>query len=238
MATALDIITRSLRDLGVLAAGEVAAFDDANDGLIALNALVDQLKAERLAIFAEVNTTWALVPNQASYTVGLTGDVNIERPVFIQTVNYLDTSLTPDAEFPLNKLTNEEWAGVTFKAQAGTIPSDWWYQPTFPLGTLWLYPIPTGATLRGSIYVPTAVTEFPALNTVFSLPPGYQRMLQKNLALELASSYGADPQPALIEAARDSRAAIKRANWGQVVTDLQFEAAVLNGGSSYSIYEG
>jgi len=239
MATVQEVIVNpALRSLGVLAAGEVPAYDDSADALIALNNLLDQWASERLQIYALVNTTFALTASQASYTIGSGGNVAIARPVLLDHVNYIDTSLTPDAEFPLTKLTDDDWAGIQIKALTAAIPTAWWYQTSFPTGTLYFWPVPTGTTLSGSLYVPTAVVQFAALTTSVSLPPGYQRMLTSNLALELAPDYGALPQPSLVTAATDSKAAVKRMN--KKLTDMTFSADALIGsrGRSYDIRVG
>ena len=59
--TVLDIGTAALRDLGVLATGETASSEDSDAMLAALNRLVDQWAAERMAIYSQTRTTWAIV---------------------------------------------------------------------------------------------------------------------------------------------------------------------------------
>jgi hypothetical protein len=141
--------------------------------------------------------------------------------------------LSPDAEFPLTPLTDDEWAGIQIKALTSTIPTCWWYQTAYPLGVLYFWPIPTGTTLSGSLYVPTAVTQFAALTTSVSLPPGYQRMLTSNLAVEISPEYpDGSLKPATVTAATDSKAAVKRMN--KKLTEMGFSADALIGSSGRS----
>lgn len=235
MAEVRDIVTAALRELGVLAAGEVATADEANSGLEELNRLVDQWAGERLLIYRITRTTWTLISGTQVYTVGTGGTVNVVRPVYLDHVSFIDTSTNPDTEYPLTPLTDNAWAALAQKALTSTLPSNWFYNPTFPLGTLSLWPAPTSATLQGALYAPQQVAEFAGLDEVISLPPGYRRMLVKNLARDLAPSYDRPVHPELKEEAIESKATVKRNNYR--LSDLSFDPAV-TGGGVYNIVTG
>lgn len=237
MAVASDIIAAALREIGILAAGETPSADDATDGLVSLNRLLDQFAAERLQIFTTTRTTWTIAASDGSYTIGSTGDVVVSRPVFIDHVNFLDTSTDPDSEYPLSRLTEDAYAGIVAKALTSTYPDSYYYNPTYPLGALTLFPTPTSATLTGVLYAPAAVAQFAALTTSVSLPPGYERMLVKNLAVDMLPSYERQPDPLLVTQAREATAVVKRAN--RRLMDLSFDPGALIGspaGGRYNIY--
>lgn len=235
MATALDIITDAHADIGVLSIGETLSAADASAGLRALNRLIDQWAAERLTIHAITRTTFTITASDGQYSVGSGGDVNVARPVFIDRVSFIDTSTDPDTEYPLRHLTDAEYAAITLKADTSTFPDGWYYNPTYPLGTLYLFSVPTSSTLEGAIYAPAAVSELAALTTAISLPPGYRRMLVKNLAVEIAPSYGKPADGALVRAAAEALAVVKRSNLRPV--ELQVEAGALgHGRTAYDIY--
>ena len=200
--------------------------------------MIDQAAAERLQIFAVTRTTWNIVSGTGTYTVGVGGTVNVARPVFLDHVSYQDTSTTPDTEYPLTPLTEDAWAGVVMKDEDGEIPSRYYYSPTYPLGTLRLWPIPTGTTLQGVLYAPAASPVFAALTTAVSLPPGYEEWLVTNLAINLATSYGRQPDQLLFKRAVAAKEVVKRANLR--LQDMSFEAGALIGsaGGAWSIYEG
>jgi len=212
MATARDVVTDALRELGVLAAGEVASADDELSGLSALNRLIDQWAAERLTIYTITRTTYALVSGTQNYTVGSGGNFNVARPVFVDHVRLLDTAVSPTLESGLVPFTDDAWALVTQKALTSTEPTNYYYNPTFPLGTLTLWPVPTGTTLTGVLYAPQQVAELANLNTAISLPPGYRRMLVKNLALEMSPSYERPSSVDLRVQAAESKMVVKQAN--------------------------
>ena len=236
ISTARDIVTAALRDLGVLASGETATASDASDGLDALNALIDQWKAERLLIYTVTRTTWSITASDGEYSVGTGGDISVARPVFVSAVRYIDTSTTPDTEYDLGEpLTEDQWAAISLKADTNVYPTCYYYNPTYPLGTLTLWPAPTCTTLQGALYAPAASGEFSALTTAISHPPGYRRMMIKNLAVELAPSYVKSTPPEILRAAEESMAVVKRTN--ARISDQKFPASVLGSGhGSYDIY--
>jgi hypothetical protein len=241
MATTVrDIVTDALQEISVLAAGEVASDADAGLGLKSLNALMDQWAAERLQIHSIIRTEWTIVSGTAEYSVGSGGDVNIARPVWIEHVNFIDTEPSDNIEFQLSPLTDDAWSRVPIKDLEAPFPTSWYYDPTYPTGTLTFWPVPTDANLKGVIYVPTAVTEFASLATAVALPPGYRRMLIKNLAVDLAAPFERDPSPTLVQEAADSKAVVKRSN--KRLDDMQIEGGALVQGRNrrfiYNILSG
>ena len=235
MATALDLVTSALKEIGILAASETAQAEDAADGLTRLNRFLDRLAADKLSIYSVVRTTATLTASQASFTVGPAGNVNMARPIFLDHVNFIDTSLDPDTEFQLPMLTEDAYAEIVLKAQTSTYPQAAYYSSTYPTGTLIPWPIPTSATLLWAVYAWTAVPQFAALSTSVSLPPSYEEMLVTNLALLLCPSYGVQPNPMLIKSATESLATLKRAN--RKLSDLGFELGAIIGSAAGGYYD-
>lgn len=225
ISTASDICTSALKEINVVAAGETPSSDESADALDALNVLLDEWRAQRLAIpYPQTRTTWTIVSGTASYTVGSGGDVNRARPDYINHVYYQDTAPTPDQEYPMDPLSDDAYAIWPQKALTSTLPSYWYYSPTYPTGTLYLLPIPTSSTLQGVMYAPTGLTDFAALTDSLSLPSGYKRALIKNLALDLALSYGREVGDLGTEA-RDTLQTVKALNLRMM--DMRTEAAAL-----------
>lgn len=214
MADVRDLVTWALQDIGVLAAGEIATADDALEGLAGLNALVDQLAAERLAVYTITRTVWTIAASTQNYTVGTGATVSVARPAQAEEVkaNYYDSAESTVTELPLSRFTDDEWRGLVQKGTTATAPSAFYYAPTYPTGTISLWPVPTVSGLRGVLYAPEPVSEFAGLNTEVALPPGYRRMLRKNLAVELAPMFDKAISPELARAAAHSMSVVKRAN--------------------------
>ncbi len=239
MPTAADLIRASLREIGVLAAGEAGSGDDLTDGLDTFNRMLDQWAAERLMIYTTTRTTWTIVANDGQYTVGTGADVSVVRPAFVSQVNFIDTSTNPDTEYTLQRHTEDSWAAVRLKAQTSKFPTSYYYNPTFANGTLDLWPVPTASGLTGALYAPQQIAQLAALTTSVSLPPGYGEAIVKNLALKMLPSYERQPNPILVEQAKLAIGIVKRVN--KRLSDASLDAAALIGNSqgrnSYSIYE-
>lgn len=236
MATVLDEITVALKELGVLAETETPTAEAAADALAALNRMVDQWAAERLQIFTVTRTTWTITSGTQNYAVGTGQVVNVARPVFVDHINYLDTSPTPDLELPLAQFTEDGWAGLPDKAQTSPQPTSFYYNPTYPYGLISLWPVPTGTTLQGVLYAPQAVAAFATLATAVALPPGYEEAICTNLAVRLAASYEKQIDSTLYERAKEAKAIVKRANRRPM--DMQFERSAMVGGGHWDIRTG
>lgn len=213
MTTAGDLCTSALKKLGVLAAGETMTAEDGADALATLNASLDKYAADDLLIYTVTRTTFTITASTQNYSVASGSTVNVARPVFIEHIRFQDTAVSPTLEYPLDSMTEDGWAGIPQKTITSPYPSAYYYNPTYPTGTISFWPVPTATTLQGVLYAPAAVSEFAALTTAISLPPGYRYMLITNLALELAPDYDRQPSPALVAAARDSMDTVKRANF-------------------------
>lgn len=210
--TANELITGALRLLGAVAASETPTADELADGLRALNGLLDHWSAERLMAPVVVRQTAPVTPNVQIVTIGPGGTVNLSfTPVWLDGFG-LVLNQTPPAEIPLARLTDEQWRAVVAKTITSTIPTAVHVVEQTPLWQAELWPVPTGSGLQLVVYVPQPLGKIANGDTQLTLPPGYERMLRANLALELAPEFGAVPSRELVRMASESLAAVKRAN--------------------------
>ena len=242
--TANDLITATLQDLGVLQPSEAPSADDAAVALRRLNRLIDGWKLQRLMIASITRSTWTITASDGSYTVGTGGDINIARPTIPNEliVRFIETSTDPDTEIPLFPLTDDAYARIPQKAVTALYPTGFWYNPTFGssdtgLGTLELWPVPTSTTLQGVCYAPTPLGELATLSTDFYAPPGYRRLYETALAVELARVFNRTVTADMLDAAREASADVKRINIR--LEDMHVDRALLSrrGGRS-NIYTG
>jgi hypothetical protein len=75
MATPFDIVTRALKDIGALAAGEVPTAAEAQDGLDMLNDMIDQWSNESMMVFYRTEIVFNTTQNTVQYTLGPGGSV-------------------------------------------------------------------------------------------------------------------------------------------------------------------
>lgn len=238
MATVRDICTQALQDLMVVGADQSMS---ATEGVLAfnkLNNLMDQGTTESLLLYSQLRTETVMSAGTASYTVGDGGNIDIPRPLYLDFVNYYDTDAgDPPAEIPLIPLTDQAWAGLQIKELESNLPTSYYYNLTFPLATLSLYPIPTSDTLVLVTYNRQQITEFASLDTVISLPPGWRRYLVSNLAVELAPAFEREPSATLLRIAQDSKAKLKRSNIRLVDAVLDRGALIGAKRGGYSVWD-
>ena len=206
MATARDIVSRSLRLLGAIKSGDSLAEAYMQDGLIALNALLESWQLEKLNIYAWQDKTFTLVPNDGTITLGATGNITT-RPDHIEDVFITQGTI----DYPVTMIERGRWDAIADKTTTSNIPELAYYEPSYTQGVLNLYPVPSAAnTLHVVMWVP--FTAFATLATAVALPPGYERALAYNLAIEIAPEYGKSVSVEVQKVATDSWANVKRAN--------------------------
>lgn len=241
MTTVLDICSQALTRINRLPLSQAAASGDAAVCLQALNLLIDSWANEELMIYTVTRTTWTITSGVADYNIGTGQTINVARPVSpqqIDRVNFYDSAITPTNELPLDLLTNAAWQSLGMKSLTAPYPVHAYYNPVYPTGILSLWMVPTSSTLRGVIYTPTRVSAFTALTDTVSLPPGYERMMVTNLALEISSSFGAVISPDMIDSARQSKAMVMQSNFRMVDQNMPTETLQFGAGgrTGYNIY--
>jgi len=207
--TAQDLIKGALKLIGALAEAETPSADQSTDGLDRLNEFLDALTTQTQALRTQTRTTHVLTANVGSYTVGAAGDIVLARPEDVTAAAILPVGTTQ--EIPIALASSAAYAAIPDKTLTGTWPYAAFYDPTTPLGTLTVFPTPTtGATVV--LYTRTALAQFAALTTEYTLPAGYARMLRYNLAEILAPEYGVSVDRLVHEVAVRTLADVKRLN--------------------------
>jgi hypothetical protein len=75
MTQAIDIISRALKDIGALEAGETPAPADAQDAFDMLNDMLDQWSNEQMMVFYKTEIIFTLTGGQTQYTIGPGGQI-------------------------------------------------------------------------------------------------------------------------------------------------------------------
>ena len=236
MTTANDIITRAMKSLGTLGRNEVPSAQEATDGLTAFNALLESWSNEKLMSYVTLERSFPLVVGTQSYTIGSGGVINTQRPTditqaFIRDANNLD--------YGMRIVPRDVWNGIGNKNITSQIPQTLFYESSYPLGTIYIFPIPL---LNYTCYYDSTTQQvtFSDLTTAMSMPPGYERCFVMCLALELmAAGYpcllNQTQLAALTSAASEAKAAIKRMNIKEVLAKYD-ESIVSRSYATYNIY--
>lgn len=231
MVTVLDLITEALVTVKALAVGEPARPDMTTDALNRFNEVVDSLSIQNLAVYSIIQTTFPLVAGQAVYTIGPTGGIVAPRPPFL-TTGFVTQQLI---DWPVDMTrTADEYAALALKSQPG-VPEWGIYNPTFPNGTITLYPVPYLPSTM-TINQNRAFTPATTLLDQFDMPPGYRRTIRLLLAWDLVSDYPG-MTPAEIEKlkidASGALALIKRNNKKPELMASEVAKLDCSGGGNY-----
>lgn len=210
--TVLDLITGSFRLLGVLAGGEQPRADEAQNALSSLNSMIESWNLEKLMCYAVLPQTFPLVAGKLAYTMGVGGDWDAAWPSRIENVKLLyNTGTNPEMVLDIAIINRDQYLSFIVPSTSSTIPMWVYIDDGFPLKTFYFYTVPSIVN-SVDIFAWSEITAFPDLQTEIILPPGYERALRFNLALELAPEYGKEPSPIVAAGAATSKATIKSFN--------------------------
>lgn len=226
MSTVLDLVSRSLRILGVIATSEVPSGAAGADALATLNSILDQWACEGLMSYSSTSGVYS-VSSVGSYTIGPSGaTITAQRPIKIESAYWRGSD---GIDNKLEIIPSAKYQEIAIKTTS-SIPQYLWYNATSPSGTITLWPIPSEAGSLG-ITQRTQIAKYTAITDTVTLPPGYESALHYALAFEIASEHGKDP--GLYERQMmDRKGAIKRANIEPIL--LGVDNALLGG--HYNIY--
>lgn len=223
--TAQDIIYKSLRLLGVLASGEAPTAAEAQDSLYSLNSLIDSFASNPQFYFYTADDVFTLSTSSTSYTIGVGATFDTTRPIRIVGAFVRNNSTSVDT--PVGIITEQYWNNISDKVSASAgLPTKILYRPTMTstsgsgtgdCGTIVLYPRPSTAyTLH--IRSEKMIRKYTDLTDTQPLPPGYQRLLELSLAVELAPEYGSKAAPETLAYLKTSLEALVRTNLGKIAS--------------------
>lgn len=132
-----------------------------------------------------------------------------QRPLIIDNafvrVSTIDYQIVPVSE--------ENYAQIGLKSLTGPWPNVLYYQPSYPVGRISFWPVPTQG--EAHLFCETILQNFSSTGETVSLPEGYALAIRWNLAEQLLSEYGkvdAATVQLVLKHAANGRAWIKRTN--------------------------
>lgn len=197
--TMRDLITGSLRLIGVAARGQTPSAYDMQNGLLALNEILNSYNVDMNMLYAQELKTFAITEQKEMYTLGpdLTGGVSPPdwivpvRPQNLIWAAYQPTSVNPAIDLPLKIVQAVEYAQIRAKTIGSGVPSVLYLDYTFPVGNAYLWTEPNQG---GNIVLtyPALLNDTLTLDNVIStgFPPGFFMAMRWELARNLAPEYG------------------------------------------------
>ena len=204
--TVQDLLTASLRGIGVVAAEETPSPSELTDALLSANDIIASWSAQVLPVTPLTRESFALT-GAASYTIGSGGVFATTRPVKIETAAVIATN---GARKAARIVPVEEFEAAADTTATGLFADIAFYDGGNPLGTIWLLPKPTAGNLEIQSYKP--LSAFANLSDTINLAPGYTRALRWALAFELAPEYGRPVTNELAQLNQDAKISITGLN--------------------------
>lgn len=210
-----DLLRSSFRCIGSLRVGFGYSPSELVDGLFVLNAMLDSWVTDELNGYCTLTQSFTFNAAQESYSIGPGGDFNTGRPVKIldPAVYLVMTNPSQPLHERLQVINTQQFEEIVLPLTASTIPQRLYYNPTYPLGTLKLWPVVvnTSDKLLLSSWQPIAgdITDETAR---FSVPPGYLDAVRYNLAVRLAMEWDKPLKEGVEKLAIEALAKIQRLN--------------------------
>jgi hypothetical protein len=233
-ATAGDQIRGALRLIGMLAEGETPSNDTMTDSLTALVQMIDSWSTERLMIYSTQDQVFTWPANQATRTLGPSGNFVGVRPAQpLDDSTYFKDSVN-GVSYGISFVNQEQYNSIALKTATSNYPQVAFANMTYPNIEITVYPVPT-QNLEWHLVSVRPLTEPATLFTNLSFPPGYLRAFKYNLACELAAEFGVEPPKTVQRLAMTSKRNLKRINNPD---DLMSMPLMLTNNSRFNIYTG
>jgi hypothetical protein len=215
---ARDIIRDCLTfRLNQLSPGEPEDADLFNTCLRGLNNLVDKWNGVKSFLFREIRTAGTVTG--VSGTLGSTWSLSPGDSILGASYN------NGSIDIELGRLTMAQYQAIPVKTQTGD-PIYWAYDGA---STIYFWPVPSSRSV--TLRTKEAVSSFADLDTVYTVPAGYQSALVDELAELLAPNLA---KGLLTKAEKNASAARSR------IQSQAYVPAILDGvdGDDYDIYRG
>jgi len=229
-----DQINGALRLIGMLAEAETPSAATSADALSALNQMIDSWNTERLSVFTTQDQVFTWPVNQATRTLGPTGNFVGNRPVLIDDSTYFKDA-SNGTSYGVKIINEQQYNGIAVKNTTSTYPQVLYVNMGYPDITLTVYPVPS-SPLEWHIVSVEELTQPAILATTLSFPPGYLRCFRFNLACVIAAEFGVEPSPQVQRIAMTSKRNIKRINNPDDVMAMPY--GIVANRQRYNIYAG
>jgi hypothetical protein len=237
--TAKDLILDALIEIGAVSPEEELDTSDAAPGLRKLQRLIDQWNARRINVYNVGFQTYQLVANKAPHSIGPSNAdfIVAQRPIKIVAANIVLTGVNPTVRAPVAIRDDAWWAANRVRDVATSIPTDLYYSPDVPNGTLNFWPVPNVAQ-QVELETWTLLTQVATVNDPLALPPAYWDALVYSLAVSLAPSYEKAPSPALLALRAEAMKAIQGNNAGSPRIATREPGQGLTSRTGFNYYSG
>jgi len=239
VTTPADIIRLVLKDTGVLGVGQTATAEDTNDVFDTMNMMLGEWASKRWLLYHLLDLSVVSTGNM-TYTIGPGGNIDtgsMQRPDRMEDGCYfrqiVSASSPNQIDYPLQLLSSrEDYSRIGLK-QLTTIPQYLFYDPVYPLGVLYPWPVIQPSQYELHVLVKAQLAQFANLADEINLPSQYYGALRYNLGCRVRPMYQLQPDPSLVALAEDALSTIR--NMNAAVPRLRMPVGI-GRGNKYNIF--
>lgn len=233
MAAVSTMVISSLISIGKKNIGGTLTSAEGTHYLSRFNSFLESLSQERTMIYQIKTDSFSLSANTSTYLIGTGATINTDRPNRIVDAYLRDSS---NYDHDIKVVDQPTYWAIGNKTQTAQWPEVVYYDNGFSAsssGTLHFAPVPTESN---TVFLNSwkQLASVAHLSTNVLLPPGYQRMLESNFAIDSATASNPVP-PEVAKVARDSKAALKSFNLPTPI--LRMDAGIVRA-TSANILDG
>jgi len=209
-----DLINLAMKQAGVLGVGQTLSAEDSNDAFTLLNMMLAQWQIRRWLVWGLMDVSFQANGAQ-SYTLGPGADFNTPYVDRLESAYFryqIPSGPSQEVDFPLTILQSYEDYGRLRLKQLESFPQFIFYDSAFPVGNVYVWPIPPTSQYYIHLLLKTQIGQFSALTETFTLPPQYLEAVLYNLAMRLRPMYQLPADMQLNALAADALVSIRNSN--------------------------
>ena len=215
MTTARDLIKLAMKRGKIIGVDQTPSADEENDALDTLNDLLDSWWTKRLVVYRLIEENFSWGAGLTSRTIGSGGNFSTTRPIKVMGVFFRSGSSDYPARVAEDRL---EYDRLPDKTSGGT-PRLVFYDPVFPLGVLYAYPVPDVA-YTAFLTSHKRLESFAGAAEDVDLPPGYERLIVNGLAIEMCPDFGLEAPISVQKAFADAKAGLRGINSPALISQI------------------
>lgn len=183
-----EIVTASLRKLGVIAQGQAPTAQNLSEGAMALNTALAELRAIKVPLWARTTYSFSPIATVQSYTIGEGQTLNTVAPLHVLQAYRQDT--TNSTRIPMEVVPDYNFN--QYPTSAGGYPLQVTYQPKGIIGVIKLWPIPDSSSTSTTITLvyQRPFNYFSSGTDTLDMPQEYYNAVIYKTAVLLAPEWG------------------------------------------------
>jgi hypothetical protein len=116
-------------------------------------------------------------------------------------------------DYPIDPVSEAEYNAISLKSSIGSVaPCVCFYDGGSPTGNVYFWPV-ASTSVELHLITPAPGGVAVDTTTTYDFPPGYQRMVENNLAIEISADFNVQPSVMLQGMAANSKRLLKRTNY-------------------------